>query len=221
MEENKKKNTASETDVKSGQPLKTPKRASEISQEALEERQLLEGLLLERTQRQVEEAQELRRKRFEEEIELRSGIKISLKQVEDLVTAARQPYEAKFPNDVPFFFEMYRLLGWTDKDPKDFNKPAIVGKYLRELIYFRFHADVLPTLQTLAMPGGIRLHKFFQFLNEQGQEKLLQYRDEAIALMKTCSSWYEFRVTYGRTYGLPVQKKMFEKYNDENGSGGK
>jgi hypothetical protein len=221
MEEQKKKNIAAETDVKSDQPLKAPKRATEISEEALEERQLLEGLLLERTERQVDEAQKLRRKRNEEEIELRSGHKISLKQIEDLVTAARQPYESKFPNDVPFFSEMYRLLGWKDKDPKNFNKPAVVGKYLCELIYNRFHADVLPTLQTLAMPGGIRLHKFFQFLNEQGQEKLLQYRDEAIALMKTCASWYEFRIKYGRTYGLPVQKTMFEKYNDECVNGGK
>jgi hypothetical protein len=130
------------------------------------------------------------------------------------VTAAQQPYEAKFPNSIPFFTEMYRLLGWSDKNPNRFSKPKVVGKYLNELIYSRFHADVLPTLQTLAMPGGVRRAKFFQFLNEEGQQKLQQYRDEAIDLMKTCSSWYEFRVKYGKLYSLPVQKRMFESYQD-------
>jgi hypothetical protein len=215
MEESQKKETASVTGSQGNQEVKPPKKIVEISKEALEERQILAGLLLQRTERQAEESRKLRQKRYEEEFELRSGVKISLKQLDEVVTAARQPYEAMFPNSIPFFKEMYRLLGWNDKDPDSFVKPNVVGKYLKELIYARFHTDVLPALQTLAMPDGVRRAKFFQFLNEVGQEKLTQYRDEAIQLMKECKSWYEFRVKYGQRYGLPVQKALFERYQDD------
>lgn len=183
-----------------------------ISKQALDERKHLEVLLIELTEKEVEEGKKLQRKRFEEEIELRNGEKTSLKKEEDIITLARQPYDAKFPNSIPFFKEMYRLLGWSDKDPGRFQKPKIVGKYLIELIYARFHSDVLPVLQTLAMPGGVRKDKFYQYLNEEGIRRLEQYRDDAIELMKSCKTWYEFRVKYGHLYHLPVQKTLFEKY---------
>lgn len=216
MDANQKKSAASESEIKEDSLKKTEKKVVEISQEALEERQLLEGVLLQRTERQADEGRKLREKRFAEEFELRSGKKVSLKQLDDVVTAARQPYEPKFPNSVPFFKEMYRLLGWNDKDPNSYGKPNVVGKYLKDVIYARFHADVLPVLMTLAMPGGVRRAKFFQFLNEEGQQRLQQYRDEAISLMRECESWYEFRVKYGRKYGLPVQKALFERFQEDS-----
>lgn len=207
-------NTLIDAQVKS--VVKPAKKVIEISEEAMEERRLLEGLLLLRTERQVEEGQELRRKRYEEEFELRNGLKISLKQLDDVVTAARQPYEPMFPNSIPFFREMYRLLGWNDKDPNSYVKPNVVGRYLKDLIYARFHKDVLPALQTLAMPGGVRRAKFFQYLNEDGKEKLATFRDESIVLMKECQTWYEFRVKYSKRHGLPVQKALFERYQGDN-----
>jgi hypothetical protein len=215
MEENQR-NIAGELGTQGNKEVKRSKKVSEISKEALEERHLLEGLLLQRTERQAAEDQELRRRRYEEEFELWSGKKISLKQLDDVISAARQPYEAVFPNTIPFFKEMYRLLGWSDRNPNSFSKPGIVGRYIKELIYARFHGDVLPVLRTLAMPGGVRQAKFFQFLNEVGKEKLIQFRDDVIEVMKECSSWDEFRFKYGRRHGLPVQKSLFARYQDES-----
>jgi hypothetical protein len=134
MKESQKNETASKTGSQGNHKVKPLKKIVEISKEALEERQLLAGLLLQRTEQQAEDGQKLRQKRYEEEFELRSGVKISLKQLDDVVTAARRPYEAMFPNSIPFFKEMYRLLGWNDKDPDSFVKPNVVGRYLKERI---------------------------------------------------------------------------------------
>jgi hypothetical protein len=194
--------------------LKTTK-ISEIDKEALQERNLLSAFLIRGADELMKEALERKKKREEEEFELRSGVKISIRQINDFVTANRQPYTPMFPNSVPFFVEMYRLLGWHDKNPHEYIKPAIVGDYINQLLYDRFKREVRPALQVLAMPGGIRLHKFFQFLNSDGQRKLEEFRDEAIELMKQCTTWYEFRVKYGNQNGLPVQKKMFEEYGKQ------
>jgi hypothetical protein len=197
-------------------PVKREKKSIAISKEAIEERNNLTDLLLKLTEQEVEDGEKLRKERYEEEFELRSGKKLSLKKVIDVISSTRQPYDPKFPNAIPFFKEMYRLLGWIDKDPNKYGKPNIVGKYLKEIIYSRFNSEVLSTLQTLAMPGAIRRDKFFQYLNEEGIHLLEQYRDEAIKLMKSCESWYEFRVKYGKLYKLPVQKTLFEKYEVDN-----
>jgi hypothetical protein len=66
MEDTQKKNTASETNSKAELEVKPFKKAIEISKEALEERQLLEGLLLQRTERQAEEDRKFRLRRQEE-----------------------------------------------------------------------------------------------------------------------------------------------------------
>jgi len=181
---------------------------NEISKEAQEERMFLTGLIKERTEELTKKAQQRRQERANEEFELRSGVKISIQQIQDFVTGNSQPYSPKFPNNIPFFKEMYRLLGWTDKDPNEFTKPAVVGSFINELIYHRFHKDVLPALRVMAIPGGVRLHKFFQFLTPDGQTKLEEYRDDAIRVMKTCTTWYEFRLKYANQYSLPVQLKL-------------
>ena len=209
MEDKEIKKAVSADDGKQIDPI-SEKKNQEISDEALEERLLLSGFLVKRTDELTKEAERRKKEREEEQFELLSGKKISIKQIKDFVTAIRQPYTPQFPNSVPFFKEMYKLLGWSDKDPNEYIKPTIVGNYLNELIYDRFDRDVLPALQVLAMPDGIRIAKFFQFLNEEGLVKLQQYRDEAIALMKECNTWYEFRKKYGENYHLTVQKRMFE-----------
>jgi hypothetical protein len=205
-----KKDKTSPTEEKKKGNIKG-RRSDEIAEQALQERQLLTGLLIHGADQRAE-AEASKRRRNAQEIELLSGKKITINQIEDMVTALRQPYTPMFGTTVSFFREMYRLLDWTDKDPDKFTKPAIVGEYINQIIYARFHKDVQPTLQALAVPGGIRRDKFFQYLTIEGQQKLEQYRDEAIAMMKQCATWYEFRVKHGRSHQLPVQKKMFEIY---------
>jgi len=184
----------------------------ELSEEAKQERLFLSGMLIQQTEDLVKEAQKRKAKREAETIELRSGVKISLAEINSVVTAMRQPYEPKFPNEVPFYKEMYRLKNWTHLDPNDYIKPPIVAKWTLEIIYGRFTKDVLPALETLnpAFSNGIRLHKHFQFLTQEAQEKLIEFRDDAIRVMKTCSSWYEFRKKLHAEYGVPYQIDIFE-----------
>jgi hypothetical protein len=201
---------------KTGPSVKKTKKAivpkhgkiEEVSPEALAQRQKIEDLLIFGADLYAKETTS-KRQRDQEEIELLSGKKITIEEIKSTVTALRQPYAPMFGNDIPFFTEMYRLLGLTE-NPHSFSKPAYIGKYINQIIYARYHKDVQPALQALAVPGGIRMNKFFQFLTTEGQEKLQQFRDEAIAIMKECSTWYEFRVKYGKQYNLPVQKRMFE-----------
>ncbi len=194
------------TDKKS---LKKPvSRPVEVSEEAKQDRLQLEALLIGQTDELARKALLRRQQRESEEIELRNGTKISIKQIQDFVTAHTQPYAARFPNAVDFFREMFRLKGWKDKDPNNYIKPAIVGRLINQTIYYRFHQDVLPALRTMAMPGGVRLHKFFQFLNDDGVRKLEDYRDDAITMMKTCTTWYEFQLRYSKTYGIPMQLRL-------------
>ncbi len=156
------------------------------------------------------EAQERRNRREQEVIELHSGVKITLAEINATVTANRQPYVALFPNEVPFFSELSRLSG-LNFDPTVFIKPAVVGTWLCELIYDRFAKDVLPALRALnpAYTNGIRPHKHSQYLTLEGQAKLVQYRDEAVTLMKACTSMYEFRQKMLQKYGVPYQVEIF------------
>lgn len=187
------------------------KKATELSEEALRERESLSSLILQNTEELAIEAKLRKKRRDEEEFELISGRKISVQLINDFVTGIQQPYEAMFPNAIPFFKEMYRLLKWDDKDPGAYGKPAIVGKFINQIIYYRFHHDVQPALRAFAMPDGLRIAKFFQYLTDEGQRKLIEYRDQAIEMMKECSEWYEFELKYGAKYNVPVQKRMFEK----------
>ncbi len=207
MENKSNKLTSSEEKIKK----ETTTTKANISKEFLQERELLAGLLVQSADALVD-AEKHRRKLQMQEIELLSGKKITINEIQQTVTALRQPYVPMFGNSLDFFREMYRLLDWTDKNPNSFAKPAIVGEYINELLYARFHKDVQPTLHALAVPGGIRRDKFFQYLTLDGKKRLEQFRDEAIQLMKDCKSWYEFRVRYGQQYSLPVQKRMFEEY---------
>jgi len=185
----------------------------EISPEDKEERLLLGGLLLQQTTDFYREKAEKKKQRDQEAIELIGGGTISLGALKALVVAKRQPYEAHFPNSVPFFSEIYRLNGWNDLDPKEFIKPAVVAVWINELIYNRFSQQVLSTLRALnpKKSSGGRFYKHFQFLTPEGQTELIQYRDEAISLMRTCSTWYEFRVKLFKAHNVPYQVDLFAR----------
>jgi len=208
---NQKNKNVSQEEISKESSLPKPQKRQEISEEALQARELLSNLLVRSTD-DIARTDELKRQRDNEVIELLNGKKITLQQIRDIVLSSRQPYESKFGREIDFFPEMYRLLGWTDKNPHAYSKPGVVGDYINQLLYARFAPDVRPALQALAVPGGVRIDKFFQYLTAEGMQMLEQFRDEAIAMMKLCTTWYEFRVKYGQRYGLSVQSRMFEAY---------
>lgn len=183
----------------------------EISQEQKLERSLLSGLLLQQTETLGREKLELKKQRDQEVIELLGGGTTSLGSLKALIASKRQPYAPRFPKSVPFFSEIYRLNGWHHLDPADYIKPTEVATWINELIYNRFSQQVLPTLRIFnpKKSGGGRLYKHFQFLNAEGQAELEQYRDEAITLMQTCSTWYEFRAKLFAVHGVPYQIELF------------
>lgn len=186
-------------------------RSVEISQAEKLERSLLSGLLLQQTDNFVREKLELKKQRDQEIIELIGGSTTSLGTLKALIAAKRQPYEPRFPRSVPFFSEIYRLNGWHHLDSTAYRKPDEVATWINELIYNRFFQEVLPTLRIYnpKKTGGGRLYKHFQFLNAEGQAELVLYRDEAIALMQTCTSWYEFRAKLFAAHGVPYQVALF------------
>ncbi len=192
---------------------KISKPKPELSEEAIQERMLLEGLLIHQTEVSVREAVERRKRIEQEEIELRSGEKISIAQVRSIITASRQAYDAVFPNDVDFYKEIYRLNGWKHLDPKEYIKPPMVGTWTIEMLYNRLGKDVFPALSALnpAFPNGIRLHKCFQFLTDDGRKHLIDFRDESIRLMKKCTTWNGFREMLFEECGVPYQKSLFEE----------
>ncbi|NHE56488.1 P63C domain-containing protein [Cyclobacterium plantarum] len=185
----------------------------EITKEAEQERKFLSGMLIQKTEDLVEEAKRRKREKEEEKFELRNGTFISIAELREIITANLQPYKSHFPNTQPFFSEIYRLNEWTDLNPNDYIKPPIVGTWINEIIYSRYSKEVLPALRILnpSLPSGIRKFKHFQFLTEEGQNKLNQFRDEAIALMKESKSWIEFRRKLLQKHGVPYQSEMFDK----------
>lgn len=195
-------------------PAKEDKKV-EISEKAQQERLFLSGLLIQQTENLVKEAKKRKKKIEEELFELRSGEKISIKKINAIVNGSKNHYGSMFPNDNPFFKEIYRLYKWDHLNPNDFFKPAEVAVLINEIIYGRFNREVLSAIHILNPYIGfcVRGHKNYQFLTKEGIELLKKYREEAIDIMRTCSTIHEFRVKYFAAYGIPFQGSLFEKNN--------
>lgn len=198
-----------------GEKLQKP----ELTPEQVEERLFLSGLLFEQTEQLTKKEQKRRRERereiFESQIiELGDGRKFTLKELQSFVVVVKEPYVALFPNDVAFFSEVYRLNGIL-QDPKKYRKPYFVSQIIRRIIYGRFGLEVLPALEHLnpITVGGFRKYKLSQHLNSEGKEKIIQFRDDAIGLMKEypAMEWYSFEKEYSKRYGLIFQISLFDK----------
>ena len=187
------------------------KKPIEISPEAKEERLLLSGLLIQQTEDLAKAALKRKREIEEREIELNSGKIISIKQINHFVTAHRRAYTAIFPNENPFFKNMFRLHpSLFGLNPNEYVKPPLVGKLLKHLTYDRFDVEILSALRVLAMPDGIGLDKCHQYLTPKGVENFIQYRDQANEMMGKFDDlkWYEFNSEYSKKYKLVFQPKM-------------
>ncbi|MBE2288399.1 MAG: hypothetical protein IAE95_02505 [Chitinophagaceae bacterium] len=188
-------------------------KADEIAESTLLRHALMESLVEGADALTAKEAKA--KKEADEKIKflLLNGKETSVYELKRIVSDFKLPYAPKFPNAIPFYKEIYRLNKWTDKDPNSFIKPPIVGVWTIELIYGRFAKEVLPALRERnpLMFGFARKFKLFQFLYEDGQKKIEEFRDDAIRIMKTCSTWHEFRVKYAKEFGIPFQASLFDK----------
>lgn len=189
------------------------KKHGEVTPERLLEIGSITSFIIRQAEDDAKEQARRKEKKDAEIIELLGGNKTTFGALSALVTPKRGPYKSLFPNTEDFWREIFRTNGWHDLDPTKYAKPRIVGKWVCELIYDRYTKEVLPAVRQYnpMVCNGFRLHKHFQFLTLEAQAMLVQYRDEAIALMKQCTTWTEFRQKYLLKYGIGYQTPLFEK----------
>jgi hypothetical protein len=187
----------------------------EISPEAQVERLLLTSFLLDQKEELIKERNRRQRQIDQEQIELRSGKTVSIAGIREYVTALKRAYSAIFPNDNPFFANMFRLHPkLMTCDPKKYEKPFLAGRLLTKLTYNRFHTEfsqeVLGALVVLAMPDGVRIYKCHEFLTPAGVEHLIRFRDEANQMMEKYEDgqWYEFLRDFSAKYKQVFQPNL-------------
>jgi hypothetical protein len=184
----------------------------EVTPEQRAARDATISLIFQAREDAVEQARKRKEKKDAEVFELLGGQKTSVAELSRLVTSSRSPYEPLFPNTKDFWKEIFRLNPHFTSDPTEYVKPAIVGKWVCELIYNRYIKEVLPAVRTynLAIGNGFWFYKHFQFLTPEAKNMLEHFRDDAIRLMQTCSTWLEFRKKYLAAYGIVYQAPLFE-----------
>ncbi|MBN1184217.1 MAG: hypothetical protein JXB49_18150 [Bacteroidales bacterium] len=182
-----------------------------------EDRIGLQQLILQLTEQKTENRfSDVNLDRENEKIKLISGKEITIAEVKKTIAEAAGPYFPIFKNETEYYSEIFRLNNWKEEDPKQYYKPPIVGKYTNEIIYQRFSNGILPMLQHLNPYIGNRWnreYRHFQWLTEEGKEKVEIFISEAVKIMKTCDNWYEFRVKYYKEYGIPFQMDAFKDTN--------
>lgn len=197
----KNKPIIAESGVDKGQVLKT------------ENRQQLQQLLIQLADEKADaKFTDFNLDRENEKIKLLNGSEITLREIREMQTViskALNEYKPTFQQE--FYKEINRLNGWLIPDERLHQKPPIVGRYTNEVIYARFSKEVLPVLQHLNpyTVHGIRLNKHHQWLTPEGKIQLEGFIGDAIRVMKTSSTWYEFRVKYSSEFNVPFQLSLF------------
>lgn len=188
---------------------------SEKRQVAEQGKQQLIELLLQGPENRVQQKySDKNLDRENEIIELLGGRQVTIKQVKDIIAKYEQEYVTTFP---PIFYsEIDRLNNWNRPKEKKHEKPPIVGRWTKEIIYGRFPKEVLPVIEQLNpyIGFGIRLYKHFQWLTPEGKGQLESFITDSITVMQSSSTWYEFRVKYAKRFGVPFQLSAFE--NNDN-----
>ena len=131
----------------SSSPVSTQK-PKEVSEQSREQQLRLAGMLILGADELAQQAREVKRKREQEVVELHSGFKITIGEINAIVSGRHSDYLPMFPNNISFFSEIARLSE-VKFDPTEYIKPAFVGKIVVEVVYGRFDKPVLPALRAL------------------------------------------------------------------------
>ena len=106
----------------------------------------------------------------------------------------------KFPDE--FYKEMFRLRGWEWKGMK-VNRPSVVGKYTKDLVYERIAPGLLNELERKNPKHtvGRRKAKHHQWLTEDvGDPALAQHLYAVIGLMRASSDWSQLKRLMNRAF---------------------
>jgi len=101
----------------------------------------------------------------------------------------------RFPDE--FYREMFRLKGWNyEALVPGSNKPGVVGRYTRDIVYQRLAPGVIEELERLnpTVAPGRRKVKHHQFLTEDiGHAELREHLAKVITVMQLSSDWDDFK----------------------------
>lgn len=147
--------------------------------------------------------------RESEKHQLLNGSFISLREVQRNIQDKARPYQAMFP--IAYFREVYRLFGWPKEEADNYFRRREVAMFTRGIVYGRFDKGVLLSLHTLNPYTGFikRNYKHFQFLTDEGIDKLTSIIEECVVTMRECNSMDEFRVAWFKKYGVSYQIPLF------------
>jgi hypothetical protein len=98
----------------------------------------------------------------------------------------------RFPDE--FYQEMFRLKNWQWRGMK-VNRPSVVGKYTKDLVYERLAPELLTELEKRNPRDekGNRKAKHHQWLTEDvGHPALAQHLYATIGFMRASSTWEQF-----------------------------
>jgi len=98
-----------------------------------------------------------------------------------------------FPDE--YYKELFRL-NKLPYPPTTSRRPGYIGHWTNDIIYTRLAPGVLRELKKLnpRLASGSRKRKFFQYLtHDWGTPALREHLSNTIFLMKTCTSWEEFK----------------------------
>jgi len=122
-----------------------------------------------------------------------------------------------FPDD--YYKELFRLKN-IPYPPTSTNKPQYVGHWTNDVVYSRLVPGVVKALKKKnpVMPAGYRRRRHHQYLTKDyGHPALKEHLSNVIFLMKTCSSWQDFKTRldmaspkYGDTMLLPFREKKHQ-----------
>ena len=113
--------------------------------------------------------------------------------LERFLTEELRPWSRTFPFE--FYEHIFRLKGWS-ADPVS-SRPSVIGHYTNDIVYARLAPGVLDQLKCrnpVVSHTGRRLHKHHQwFTADIGHPKLREHLAAVTALMKSASSWDDFK----------------------------
>lgn len=129
---------------------------------------------------------------------------ISIKEIKDLKAENRQPYAPHFGYEKPFYKEIYRLNGWPESEHTKFKKREEVPIWTWRIIYGRFPDGIRQHLrkQNQFLFAYIRLDKYFQYLNKEGQEMLDKFIEDFIIMSVGYNDWDSFEKDYCEKYNI-------------------
>lgn len=124
------------------------------------------------------------------------------KLLEQYVSEEHRPWMQKFPNE--FYIELFRLRNLKTDDVK--KRPQYFGMLTNDIVYDRLLPGMLPRLEEVnpSNDKGRRARKHHQHIVGQGEEHLRSHLAGLVYLMRSSSSWTEFKKALDRA--APVQR---------------